>query len=196
MPPSSWTLSTLASSTQVLPLGTLAASVLAWPSSACCSSPSLAASSTTCTVNEGVSSPSAQVSPTQLCLPLAQLPVWYDFFLLTDYRQAWWSSLSPEYKQSHGGIRLTEAAGSLCCRPADGAVGTAPSFCFRPALALEVCSPAMWDIPLSGQAGQGTLYASLLASGPSHTVLSGGGASHFPALSDPVLLWELGMDPR
>lgn len=88
------------------------------------------------------------------------------------------------------------AARSLCCRPADGAVGTTPSFCFRPALALEVCSPAMWGIPLSGQAGQGTLCASLLASGPSHTVLSGGGASHFPALSDPILLWELGMDPR
>lgn len=68
------------------------------------------------------------------------------------------------------------------------AVGTTPSFCFPPALALEVCFPAMWGAPLSGQAGQGTLCASLLASGPAHTVLSGGAPSHFPALSDPVLL--------
>lgn len=47
--------------------------------------------------------------------------------------------------------------------------------------------------PFPGQAGQGTLCASLLASGPAHTVLFGSGAGHFPALSDPVLLWELGM---
>uniref|UniRef100_A0A9L0IDF1 Angiotensin II receptor associated protein n=1 Tax=Equus asinus TaxID=9793 RepID=A0A9L0IDF1_EQUAS len=55
-PPSSWTSSTSASSTLRLVSRTRGALALAWPSSACSSSRSPAASSTTCTGSVGVSS--------------------------------------------------------------------------------------------------------------------------------------------
>ncbi|VCW67477.1 unnamed protein product, partial [Gulo gulo] len=61
-PPSSWTLSTSASSTSRTASRTHSASAPAWPSSACSSSPCPAASSTTCTGSAGVSSRSVPVS--------------------------------------------------------------------------------------------------------------------------------------
>ncbi|KAI2515062.1 angiotensin II receptor associated protein [Homo sapiens] len=61
-PPSSWTSCTSASSTRGSASRTRAALAWAWPSSACCSSRSPAASSTTCTGSAGVSSWSTLVS--------------------------------------------------------------------------------------------------------------------------------------
>lgn len=122
--PSSWTLSTSASSTQLLSLTTLGASAPAWPSSACCSSPSLAASSTTCTVSEGVSSHSAQVSPTLFCLSLVHQASSHCCKTLSPNCQCDSSccqtSLSPERVRSQEGVQLPRAAGSLWFGPAGG----------------------------------------------------------------------------
>lgn len=126
-------------------------------------------------------------------LPPAQPPVWCDFFLLSGRLGG-----PPSAQSTSGGVELLSSLWHQGASAAglQMAVGTTPSVCFHPALPLEVCAPAMWGVPLSEQAGQGALCTSLLASGSAHAVLFGGGPSHFPALSDPVLLWELGVVSR
>ncbi|XP_064350123.1 type-1 angiotensin II receptor-associated protein isoform X1 [Camelus dromedarius] len=68
--PSSWTSFTSASSTRERASRTRSASVLAWPSSACSSSRSPAASSTTCTGSAGVSLDRHRIAAPTRRLPL------------------------------------------------------------------------------------------------------------------------------
>ena len=78
------------------------------------------------------------------------------------------------------------------------AAGTTPSLCFYLALALKLCSPALWDVPITGRhsARQAAMMPCLgkqvlllakgaLCASPLFTVVAN------TVLSDPVLLGEL-----